>query len=142
MDIVDYYLNRRVKNSRWDLSERKLQKMLYFSQGYFMSLNGGNVLFNDKFIRCSGGVEITKLRDIFGEFLFNSIDGDMRDLSGDYRRLSDVEREVLDCVWDTYGYMSGKFLEELIFQRESVLGRCIGDLIEVADIFEDFRDNK
>lgn len=103
-EVANYLL---YKND--DITPLALQKLLYYAQG-FCKVFTGTYLFEDN---CELGSHGPVYRVIFNKYKVYQYDN----LEVNYdstNQLTQIEKEILDCVINTLGCYSGKSLEKMI----------------------------
>ncbi|MBE4941867.1 type II toxin-antitoxin system antitoxin SocA domain-containing protein [Bacillus thuringiensis] len=103
-EVANYLL---YKND--DITPLALQKLLYYAQG-FCKVFTGTYLFEDD---CELGIHGPVYRVIFNKYKVYQYDN----LEVNYdstNQLTQIEKEILDCVINTLGCYSGKSLEKMI----------------------------
>ncbi|AMR05809.1 MULTISPECIES: type II toxin-antitoxin system antitoxin SocA domain-containing protein [Bacillus cereus group] len=103
-EVANYLL---YKND--DITPLALQKLLYYAQG-FCKVFTGTYLFEDD---CEVGSHGPVYRVIFNKYKVYQYDN----LEVSYvstNQLTQIEKEILDCVMNTLGCYSGKSLEKMI----------------------------
>lgn len=93
-----------------DITPLALQKLLYYSQGFFKVFNG-EYLFNDD---CEAWIHGPVYRDIYQKYKkygWTPILGNKKNL-GDLN-LTTLEKEILDNIIRNFGCYSGKVLEKM-----------------------------
>ncbi|AIM34897.1 Orf21 (plasmid) [Bacillus thuringiensis serovar kurstaki str. YBT-1520] len=103
-EVANYLL---YKND--DITPLALQKLLYYAQGFCKVLTG-TYLFEDD---CEVGSHGPVYRAIFNKYKVYQYDN----LEVNYdstNQLTQIEKEILDCVINTLGCYSGKSLEKMI----------------------------
>jgi uncharacterized phage-associated protein len=112
--VVNYFIYKNNKDKK-GLSNKKLQKLLYYSQAWNLALKDEE-LFPEKFEAWIHGPAIPTVYLKFKDFGFNDIsqEVDEKELTS----LSDYDRELLDAIWDLYGKYDGDYLELLTHNEE------------------------
>jgi len=110
-DVANYFLYLANINNK-DLTNKKLQKLIYYAQAWFLVLNNRN-LFDDKIEAWIHGPAVSKLflkfRKRFGfEPIKVKIDQNIE------KKFTDDEKEVIHEVWRVYGKCSDEYLEKLV----------------------------
>lgn len=135
-DVADYFLSRCDDESGDTISNLKLQKLVYYAQGFSLVLLG-YPLFKEKIEAWMHGPVIPELYRKYKDFkngalpMPESIDSD---------KYSEDEKDLLDEVWSVYGQFSAWKLRNMTHEEppwknnysEGVGGLEIGedDLIE------------
>jgi len=110
-DVANYFLHiANIKNT--DLTNKKLQKLVYYAQAWSLALNNKK-LFDDKIEAWVHGPTIRKLffkfRNKFGfEPIKVKIDQNIE------KKFTDDEKKVIHEVWRIYGKCSEEYLEKLV----------------------------
>lgn len=90
-----------------------LQKMLYFTQGIYMVLFGGE-LFDEECEAWAHGPVFRDVYDVFKNFKYNPIDDTRFSMfQNRFHELSEDEKKVIDLVVESFGMYSGKTLERI-----------------------------
>jgi len=112
LDIAKYFI-WKAKSEGKAISNKKLQKLLYYSQAWSMVFDG-KPLFKEDIEAWIHGPAIKPVYDKYKKFGFNSID----------EKISDAEikgipsLELLDSIWTTYGNYDAGYLEQLSHSEE------------------------
>jgi uncharacterized phage-associated protein len=132
-DVAAYIIRWFQESDESDLTQLKLQKLLYYCQGYFLALSG-QPLFNESVSAWEHGPVVAEVYDLYkgehgrGKYPINEA------ISGDPNRLSHEQQEICDEVLEIRGQFSAWKLREMTheeapwieaFQREpnSVISR-------------------
>ena len=113
--IVHYFMNKSKEAKRKDFTNKKLQKLLYYSQAWSLVLNNKKII-DDKFQAWIHGAAIPSLYRRYKEFGYSQIDEDFDEKEFDI--LTEEEIELLDDVWEVYGKYDPDYLEELNHSEE------------------------
>lgn len=114
-DVAKWFAGRK-KNG---LRMKKLQKLCYYAQGWFLALYG-RPLFKGKFRAWAHGPVNRKLWNEFREISYDKIPASefkSPDRNLKLTPFTKEEREFLKRVWATYGKYSGVELEILTHQE-------------------------
>lgn len=136
-DVARYLLNMSKLSTPYSVTPRKLQKLLYFVQGYHLMYTEGTPLFDEDLIHRVGGPECESVREEYESYGWFTITH-VTNVSN----LSFKPHEVLimDYVFRIFGEMDGKFLEELVFQEDPLLDTYVGDVITKESMLTYFRE--
>lgn len=94
-----------------------LQKMLYYIQGIYMVLFGGE-LFDEECEAWAHGPVFKDVYEVFKSFKYNPIDDTRFSmLQNRFKELSDNEKKVVDLVVESFGMYSGKTLERITHEE-------------------------
>lgn len=112
--IADYFISKDNKN-KIGLTNKKLQKLLYYAQAWYL-VHKNKRLFREDIEAWIHGPAIPKVYFEYKKFGYNNIlkEVDEKDLSS----LSKEEREILDAVWEVYGKYDADYLELLTHNEE------------------------
>lgn len=108
-DIALYFIKKGISENR-PMSNKKLQKLLYYSQAWSLVLNK-KILFNDPIEAWVHGPAIRSIYKKYKEFGFNPIVSDA--LKNCKLNLDKETLELLDEVWRVYGQYDAQYLELL-----------------------------
>ena len=86
------------------MTHLKLQKLLYYAQGFHLALNGGKPLFGDSIEAWKHGPIVNSIWQAYKERGGARIPPDEN--FEPEKGLSEKERELLNDVWNTYGQFS------------------------------------
>ena len=107
--IADYFIAKNNKDNK-GLTNKKLQKLLYYSQAWNL-VHYRKRLFSDKIEAWVHGPAIKKVYLKFREFGYKNIS--MSVDNKEFNCLTSEEKELLDAVWDVYGKYDANYLEML-----------------------------
>lgn len=102
---VKYFILRCV-----DITPLALQKLLYYTQGFYKAFNGVYLFEND----CEAWIHGPVYKNVYDKYKthgFNPIEEDARDYEN--FELSEIEIEMLDSIVMNFGCYSGKVLEKM-----------------------------
>lgn len=113
--IANYFIYLSNKEEKEDLTNKKLQKLLYYSQAWNLALSKKE-LFKENFEAWIHGPAIPSVYKRFKEFGSSPIviDVDTNDFSG----LDRNEKQLLEEVWRVYGKYDAAYLELLTHNEE------------------------
>lgn len=110
-DVADYIISKGIKRTRQSLTNFKLQKILYYSQGfYFKEYN--KPLIQEEFKMFRHGVAIQEELERYWEFNFVEINKTGDKIGVD--KIKKEDREYLDKVWGIFKNFNGKQLDYLV----------------------------
>ncbi len=114
-DIAEYFIYLSDRNKR-GISNKKLQKVVYYAQAWFLVL-AGRLLFPDKIEAWIHGPAIPELYRKYKKFGFSPISS--QNANFDPAKLFDRETlGILDEVWDVYGKYDADYLEVLTHEED------------------------
>lgn len=114
--VADFFI---VKNNATNkgLSNKKLQKLLYYSQAWHLVFSDSKPLFDEQIQAWVHGPAIPRVYGQFKQFVMDDIikDVDENELGN---HLSKAERDLLEAIWDVYGGLDAAYLEALTHSEE------------------------
>ncbi|WP_255256289.1 Panacea domain-containing protein [Bacillus cereus] len=114
-DVAKYFLSQSTPNTRYSITHLKLQKLVYYAQGWHMALNHGQALFDEEIRAWVHGPVCPDLYDLYRHnqyFEIPPVDAPETVMN------NENVKSTLDLVWHLYGAFDGKFLEELTHQEK------------------------
>ena len=113
MDIARYLLWRGAQEEDNDVSNMKLQKLLYYAQGFSLALNDRPLFAEDVVAWLHGPVvvEVYESYNCFGSAVIPAPHG------FDPNTIDAADRELLDEVFDIYGQFSAWRLREMTHEE-------------------------
>lgn len=112
--VADYFIAKNKKDNK-GLTNKKLQKLLYYSQAFNLVFNKRK-LFEDDIQAWIYGPVVPSVWAKFNEFGFNDIDVKIDEK--EFEQLTPAEKQLLDDIWDIYGKYDAKYLEALTHSEE------------------------
>jgi len=110
-EVADYIISKGIKQTNQSLTNFKLQKILYYSQGfYFKEYN--KPLIKEEFKMFRHGVAIKEELERYWEFNFIEIDKTGNKLKD--CKIKEEDKEFLDEVWNIFKNFTGKQLDYLV----------------------------
>jgi uncharacterized phage-associated protein len=111
-DIAEYFIFCSTKSNK-GISNKKLQKLVYYAQAWSLVFNG-KPLFSEKIEAWIHGPAIPSLYRKYKKFGFKPLQS--QNSKFDPKSLSSIE--ILDEVWRVYGKYDANYLEVLTHQEE------------------------
>jgi uncharacterized phage-associated protein len=116
-DIAEWFLNKNRIQMNFEDSEYitnlKLQKLLYYAQGYYLAKKD-NPLFNEDFLAWDHGPVIRKIYNKYKENGANGIN-----YNKDFNIIIDIETEkILEEVYENYGQYTAWKLRNMTHEEE------------------------
>lgn len=109
-DVSEYLIHLSYVESGDGITNLKLQKLLYYVQGFYIALEG-RVLFDDEIEAWTHGPVVREMYQAYQMYGYDSIDR-VHGRVGD--RLTDRQREVIADVWLVFRSYTAKTLEQLV----------------------------
>lgn len=113
--IADYFINKNKIDRKGPLTNKKIQKLLYYAQAWNLTLNNKK-LFNDKIEAWIHGPAVPKVYFKFKDFGMRDINLDID--NKELNTLSKIEVELLDTIWKVYGKYDADYLELLTHNED------------------------
>ncbi|MFS1518513.1 Panacea domain-containing protein [Bacillus sp. SCS-151] len=114
LDVAMYFISRSTPFSRESVTNLKLQKLLYYAQGFHLAIHG-RVLFDDEIEAWVHGPVIPCVYHEFKHHSYHDIDEKFH--KEDYI-LTPNETLLLEDVWEIFKLHSGKDLEKMTHDEE------------------------
>lgn len=111
-DVANFFLKIVERDSGSTITPLKLQKILYYAQGYHMAMFDEE-LFEDDFQAWAHGPANVDIYNEYREYGFSAIDKP----KGEVPLFDDGLIDFLYNIWNTYGIFDGKYLEKLTHQE-------------------------
>lgn len=113
LDVARYLIHLANSEDEPDLlTHLRLQKLLYYCQGWFLGLTSRQ-LFPERIEAWVHGPVVVSLYPHFADYGFCSIPPDSFPFDETQTTLSDGEREFVESVWQVYREYSGSSLREM-----------------------------
>lgn len=106
-DIANFFLRIVDREAGSTITPLKLQKILYYAQGYYLAIND-EPLFNDEFQAWAHGPANIDIYDKYKKYGSCSIPFPTESIN-----VSKDVVEFLSDIWNTFGIYDGKYLEDL-----------------------------
>jgi uncharacterized phage-associated protein len=113
-DVARYFLGTFDEDSGDNISNLKLQKLLYYAQGFHMAMHGGEPLFPEPVVAWDHGPVIEAIYHRYKSYGWQGID---RPNDFDIDDYCPEVRELLTTVYRVYGQFSAKGLEDMTHQE-------------------------
>ncbi|MEH7236733.1 Panacea domain-containing protein [Bacillus sp. JJ1562] len=109
IQVAKYFILKSIPGTKQNITNLKLQKLLYYAQGHYLS-NMGNPLFPDRIEAWVHGPVVPDVFKGYSHYNFNEIIENVDPTEID--EISSDISEFLDQVWDKYKNYNGKQLEK------------------------------
>jgi uncharacterized phage-associated protein len=113
--VAHYLMSKSKKAKRHDFTNKKLQKLMFYSQAWSLVLNDKK-LIDDKFEAWIHGAAISSLYGRYKKYGFNQIEEEFDE--SEFDKLAQEEKDLLDTVWSVYGKYDPDYLEVLNHSEE------------------------
>lgn len=113
-DVAYFFLNIVDRDSGSTITPLKLQKLLYYAQGYYLARNNKE-LFKEDFQAWAHGPANPEIYRKYKNYEYSSIDSPSKD---DVPIFKENLIDFLYVIWNTFGIYDGKYLEDLTHEEE------------------------
>jgi uncharacterized phage-associated protein len=113
-DVADYFLASVDEDSGDNISNLKLQKLLYYAQGYYLALNDGTPLFDDEIQAWAHGPVVP---EVYRRYKVHGSGAIPAPVSCNSSKLDEATREFLNEVWRVCGQYSPWKLREMTHEE-------------------------
>lgn len=112
-DVANYFLKIVDRDSGSTITPLKLQKILYYAQGYYLA-KYDKPLFNEDFEAWAHGPANPDIYDKYKKYSYEAIPFPKENVPD----FSESLISFLTNIWNTFGIYDGKYLEELTHNEE------------------------
>ena len=118
--IASYLLSVSTPGTSWSITPLKLQKLLYYCQGWYMAFNNGEPLFDENIEAWEHGPVVPYIYFKYKTHRYLTIPKENFENKNRKGKtiLNQRQLAILNTVWETYGQFDGKYLEELTHQED------------------------
>jgi uncharacterized phage-associated protein len=113
-DVARYFLAAVDEESGDNMTHLKLQKLLYYAQGFHLAMHGGEPLFDEPIEAWDHGPVVPRIYQTFKDYANSPI---ARPESLDPQDYAPEVRELLDTVQRIYGQFTASKLRDLTHQE-------------------------
>lgn len=113
-NVAEYFLSKSVPNTTHSITHLKLQKLVYYAQGWHLTFRNGKPLFKEEICAWVKGPVCPVLYETYKIHHYYEIPPAAAPIS---IIQNEKAKEILDIVWENYGRYDGSFLEELTHQE-------------------------
>lgn len=141
-DVAKYFINLSVESTPYAITPLKLQKLIYYAQGFHL-MEYGVPLFNDNLQAWVHGPVVRRIYELYRRYGYHTIPSEPFDnahfITGE-PLLTEEELGTINRVWGLFGNLDGKTLEELTHQEDPWIATDINDNIN-NDLIEEYFNN-
>ncbi len=108
-DIAEFFLNIVDRDAGSTITPLKLQKILYYTQGYYLAMNDKE-LFKEDFEAWAHGPANPEIYDTYKKYGHGAID------APEINNVPSFNEDLVDflySIWNTFGIYDGKYLENM-----------------------------
>lgn len=118
--VASYLLSISKPGTSWSITPLKLQKLLYYCQGWHMAYNHGKDLFDEDMEAWEHGPVVPEIYRKYKHHRFLTLPKETFENKENNGKplLTNKQLDIINVVWDTYGQYDGKYLEELTHQED------------------------
>ena len=113
LDISDYLVASVDVESGDNITPLKLQKLLYYAQGFHVAMHDGAPLFSESILAWKHGPVVKRVYNHYSDLAYHPIDHKKVDV----HKYAPEDRELLDAVYSTYGQFGAWKLEAMTHEE-------------------------
>ncbi|MCM3412672.1 Panacea domain-containing protein [Metabacillus litoralis] len=138
--VASYLLSISKPGTSWSITPLKLQKLLYYCQGWHMAFSKGEPLFDENLEAWEHGPVAPEIYFKYKKHRYLTIPKETFEnkTKKDKSIFSKRQLEIINTVWESYGQFDGKYLEELTHQEEPWLDTKPNDVIKKSKMLTFF----
>ncbi len=134
-DVADYFLSKTDEEAGDVISNLKLQKLVYYAQGFTLAVTG-KPLFNEEIEAWQHGPVVP---DLYHKYKDHGAYGIPAPTNVDFSKFSSEIKEILDEVYDVYGQFSAWKLRNMTHGEAPWKNTKMGDVISLSSMSEYFK---
>lgn len=134
-DVADYFLSKTDEEAGDVISNLKLQKLVYYAQGFTLAVTG-KPLFNEPIEAWQHGPVVP---DLYHRYKDHGAYGIPAPTNVDFSKFSSEIKEILDEVYDVYGQFSAWKLRNMTHEEAPWKNTEKGDVISLSSMSEYFK---
>ncbi|MGE6205346.1 Panacea domain-containing protein [Guptibacillus hwajinpoensis] len=135
--VARYLISLSQESTRFAITPLKLQKLVYYAQGRHL-VNFNEPLFDDDLVAWDHGPVVRQLYNDYKHYGYNTIP--QQPFNNIDEQLTEEEINSINAIWDEYGFLDGKLLEELTHQEDPWLFTLRNEIIDV-NLIRDYFEN-
>ncbi len=113
-DVADYLLAKVDVEGGDSITNLKLQKLLYYAQGFHLAMHAGEPFFEDKILAWKHGPVVRSVWRRYSKHKWRSIDPPTHYHAD---KLPPEDQEILDAVYNVYGQFPASKLESMTHEE-------------------------
>lgn len=137
-DVAKYFINLSVESTPYAITPLKLQKLLYYAQGFHL-MRTNRSLFNEDLEAWPHGPVVRSVYFDYKNYGYRTIPYEPF-INDSNSRLSNEEIAIIKDVWEKFGKLDGKTLEELTHQEDPWLNTELNKKIDIGLVREYFEN--
>lgn len=134
-DVADYFLSKTDEEAGDVISNLKLQKLVYYAQGFTLAVTG-KPLFNEPIEAWQHGPVVP---DLYHKYKDHGAYGIPAPTNVDFSKFSSEIKEILDEVYDVYGQFSAWKLRNMTHEEAPWKNTEKGGVISLSSMSEYFK---
>ena len=134
-DVADYFLSKTDEEAGDVISNLKLQKLVYYAQGFTLAVTG-KPLFNEPIEAWQHGPVVP---DLYHKYKDHGAYGIPAPKNVDFSKFSTETKAILDEVYDVYGQFSAWKLRNMTHEEAPWKNTENGDVISLSLMSEYFK---
>ena len=141
LDVAEWFVQKAIvdaSNGGEYMTQLKLQKLLYYAQGFFMVVNEGAKLFDETIEKLQYGPVVKELQPILSKYKSNPI---TKSLGGDASCFDNRTLAILQFVYDKFGQFSASKLVTMTHSEKPWIDAEFNKEISPDTIFQYFKQN-
>ncbi|MBS0206630.1 MAG: SocA family protein [Planctomycetes bacterium] len=135
MDVARYFLTLNDDEAGDNLTNLKIQKLLYYAQGVHLALTD-SPLFNEQIEAWQHGPVVP---EVYHQFKTHGSNAVTLDVEIDFSKFTDETREILDEVYNVYGQFSAWKLRNMTHEESPWAETSQGSAISRRKLSEFFK---
>ncbi|MED4022003.1 Panacea domain-containing protein [Priestia aryabhattai] len=138
--VAEFFISLSKERTHYAITPLKLQKLLYYAQAFHLR-DKKKTLFPEAIEAWKHGPVVPEIYRLYREYGYFTIPHSQfinEQLFTQQPKLVDCEIETIEKVWEDFGRLDGKFLEELTHQEDPWIFTDINEEIEIEKIIEYF----
>ena len=132
-DVAKYFINLSRESTPYAITPLKLQKLVYYAQGFHLR-DYGEPLFPEDILRWDHGPVVRELYDDYRRYGYSTIPVKPFINNG---LINELELQSINSAWNRFGHLDGKLLEELTHQEDPWLFTHRNQIID-NDLIEEY----
>jgi uncharacterized phage-associated protein len=114
LDVADYFVALVDMDSGDNITNLKLQKLLYYAQGFHVAMHDREPLFSESVLAWPHGPVVRQVYSHYSSLKWHPID---QKSTFHFSGYAPEIREILEAVYTTYGQFSAKKLEDMTHEE-------------------------
>jgi uncharacterized phage-associated protein len=141
IDVAEWFVQKAIVDTDSGgeyMTQLKLQKLLYYVQGFYMAVNNGTKLFDGTIAKLQYGPVVKELMTLLGKYKSNPI---MESIGGNASGFDNKALAILEFVYEKFGQFSASKLVSMTHEETPWKEAEFGKEIKTDTIFQFFKQN-